>query len=126
MTASRRVAFMAILHLVVAGCTFAPDRVVDGWPVGPAVDCSGAGAASCDRLIQAATAELERRDPGHPAIQGAALHDEAPVRDAVGHVILLTRTLSLSVAVFSLADGSERAVGVADWPSGPVTDPYGP
>ena len=124
--ASRRLAVVAILQLIVAGCTFGPDRVVDGWPIGPAVDCAGAGAASCDRLITAATAELERRDPGHPAIQRAALHDEAPARDALGHTILLTRTLSLSVALFALADGSERAVGVADWPTEPVTVPYGP
>lgn len=119
-----RAVALTFIFAAVAACGSPP--VVNGWPIGAAVDCGGDRASGCRRMISAATETLDQGDPGHPAIASVELHDEAPAVDALGHPILMTRSLILHVARFVLADGSVRAIGVADWPSGPVTVPTGP
>jgi hypothetical protein len=106
-------------------CSGSVDRV-DGWPIGPPADCGGPAAVSCERMTKAATSALDARDPGHAAIASVRLFEEGAITNALGQRVLMTRSLEMQVAEFVLADGSSKAVGVADWPSGPVTVPYGP
>lgn len=119
-----RAAAIAAILAILASC--ASPTVVDGWPIGPEADCQGANAARCEALIDAATDAFARRDPGHPLVVRVALHNEGPIVDPVGNPILMTRSVLFLVARFILADGTVRAVGVADSPGGPVTLPNGP
>jgi hypothetical protein len=119
-----RAPVLIVALAILAGCT--SPAVVDGWPMGPEADCQAAKAAECQRLKEAATDDFARREPGHPVIVSVTLHDEGPIVDALGNPILMTRSVFFFVARFVLADGTIRAIGVADSPGGPVTLPAGP
>ncbi len=105
--------FVAAL-LLLGGCDLVSsvDRVVDGWPIGSEVICA-ADDSQCGALMRTAIAGFDRRDPGHPQIARASLHSEGTLLDASGNHILTTRSGGCcDVAVFELADGSTRAIGV--------------
>lgn len=76
--------------------------IVDGFPVGPAIEANPAEVAL-------ATQALDHRDPGHAAIISVDVYLEQ------GY---LNRSGSFSVYVFRLADGSYRATGVHCHPGG--------
>ena len=103
-------------------------RTIDGWPVGEAgcedrVVTSGddveIARGRCTDLLTAATSELDQADTGHAAVQSAALHRNVAMHGDGGRQY---------VAVFGLADGTMRAIGVG-W-VGVSTEPtaveYGP
>ena len=121
-----RIAALAAALGIAVGCGAGAADVVDGWPIGPAVNCSGDETASCERLTRAAIDALDRRDLGHPVILRVVLHDEAPAVDVLGNPILMTRSVQLLVARFELADGTVRGIGVGESPGEPVTVEYGP
>jgi hypothetical protein len=109
-----RVALLAAIAALLAGCSVGPlarAPVVDGWPIGSEFAC--ASDLRCNALMPVATAGFDRRDPGHPQIVRASLHREGSIVDSQGNHMLMTRSGSCcSVAVFELADGSIRAIGV--------------
>ncbi len=87
------------------------DPVVDGWPIGPEVACTA--DVRCPELIAIATAALDLRDRGHPAVVRAALHADGKTFDADGNRLLYTSSgRSYGVVRFDLADGSVRAIGL--------------
>lgn len=87
------------------------DPVVNGWPIGPEVPCSA--EARCLVFLATATAGLDVRDPGHPAVVTSTLHTEGATFDANGNRLLYTSSGALYVVVrFELADGSVKAIGV--------------
>ncbi len=96
---------LAALTAALLGCGLLPEpaaAVVDGWPIGPLVECRPDDR--CPELLAAAVAGLARRDPGNAAIVRATLHREA---------VLSTRSgACCTVARFELADGTVRAIGV--------------
>jgi hypothetical protein len=120
-----RLAGLVLIAIATAGCAAQP-ATVDGWPIGPLFDCSKVPQGYCDRLLAAARDRLDVRDPAHAVVLAGELHDEGTNVDALGHPILMTKSIELSVARFVLADGSLRAIGVADWPSGPIVVDRGP
>jgi hypothetical protein len=102
--------------------------IVDGWGIGAPYTC-GANTdpdpeCPCAALLPLAGHALDRRDPGHAPVVEAQLHEEGP--DAAGSPVI--RSSPFLVAVFRLADGSTRAIGVG-YP-GVSTEPmaldYGP
>jgi hypothetical protein len=120
------VALLAIL--VASGCS-ATAGGVDGFKLGPMVKCSGgvgpissADAANmCGGGVERAIAALDDREPRHPAIASTAMFMDGtqpgpidmtgggpPPTAAPRHPGPL-----VTVFVFTLADGSVRATGVA-------------
>jgi hypothetical protein len=104
-----------LLAATLLGCGLAratPSPVIDGWPVGPALGCTPDDR--CPELLAAARAGFEERDPGHPAIEAMVLHREGTEVDpTTGATILRARSGGpVHVAVFTLADGTVRALGV--------------
>ena len=109
--------FLAILAV---GCN---SGVIDGWLVGPLTICQDAVVTAngvevargrCEDLVAAAAIALDNRDPGHPTVVSMQLHRRLSPPDTVGGLAY--------VAVYTLADGSVRAIGVG-WP-GVATTPY--
>ena len=97
--------------VVADGSVLGGDPVVDTWPVGPEVACTP--DRHCPALLATATIGFDRRDPGHPAVVGAVLHEEGTMVNAKGERILITRSGGCCVvARFELADGSVAAIGV--------------
>jgi hypothetical protein len=87
------------------------DPVVDGWPIGREVACSE--EARCMDFLATARAELDLRDPGHPAVVTSTLHKEGVTVDADGNQAIYARSGALYVVVrFELADGSVKAIGI--------------
>jgi hypothetical protein len=124
----RWLALFALLSGLATACAGAVDeRVVDGWPIGPALPC--AASQRCPELAEAATNGLARRDPGHAAIVSLTLHAEGAVVDASGRRVLQVRSgACCDVALFKLADGNLAAIGVG-YPGiseTPVAIDYGP
>jgi hypothetical protein len=124
------------LAILVAGCggvqTSARDStsVIDGWLVGPLTVCQDRVVhdendveirrGRCVDLVAAAAKALDHRDPGHPAVVAMQLHQRQRPPNTGGGLQY--------VAVYSLADGSVRAIGVG-WPgvaTTPLTIDYGP
>jgi len=120
-----RLAGLVLIAFAIAGCAAQP-ATVDDWPIGQVLDCSKVPQGYCDRLVVAARARLDARDPAHAVVLAAEIHEEGTNVDAFGHPILLTRSIVLYVARFVLADGSTRAIGVGDSPGGIVTVDRGP
>ena len=121
----RPFALVAGLAIILAGCASASDKVVDGWGIGPPFTCPFVDPdRPCAALLPLAVEALERRDPGHLPIVSAELREEGP--DATGNLVV--RSTAFEVALFRLADGSMRAIGVG-YP-GVATEPmaldYGP
>ena len=81
-----------------------------GWPLGPETPCEipQATEAKYDRVAIATTsARLQAPDIKDVRCYGEGVY----LQD--GKPFLLTRTGSLVIVVFTLADGSQRAVGVS-------------
>jgi hypothetical protein len=110
---------VVLVALVLVGCAAnASGGVIDGWPVGPRADCS---KLDCGAYIRAANGALQRRDPDRPSVVDVTLYaegDSAPLRT----------TPCCSVAVFTLANGSVKAIGVGKNILGDiiVTQDFGP
>jgi hypothetical protein len=85
-----------------------PVRMVDGFPIGEPVPC----AQHCAEWTRLARSALDVREHGHAEIVGARTFMEAHIPDLYGPGVLYTRSGTLIVVVFDLADGSVRATGV--------------
>jgi hypothetical protein len=122
-----RLAATAVLAALLLGC--GPRGVVqndeglavDGWPVGEKIaECS---TGECGADLRVATAALAARDPSHPTVVSVALHEY----DHFGPGGVTRSANRVTVAVFRLADGSLRAIGIhhiIDNPPDPR--PFGP
>lgn len=110
-----RAALVVGAALLVGACSLPPataSPVIDTWPIGDQYQCSG-GDARCAALVPAAIKGLDRWRPGHADVVTVKLHREGILLDALGNPILLTRSGDCcSVAVFQLAGGEVRAIGV--------------
>lgn len=99
--------------------------VIDGWGIGQPFSCTDADPERpCSTLLPLARQALDSRDPFHPTVVGERLYQEGP--DGNGN--LVTRSTPFLIAVFQLADGSARAIGVG-YPgvsTTPMTIPLGP
>lgn len=117
---------LAVLAAIVIGCS--TPSVIDGWPIGAPVGCSAQRSPSCEALIRAASAGFDYRDRGHAPVRGVTIHEEGTTKDALGNPIQHVRTSTIYVAVFALADGSARAIGVGNIGINtyPSTLDYGP
>jgi len=104
------VASLALAGLLAACSPAGPDLVVDGWPIGERLECS---SLDCATYLQVASAGLDRRDAGHAQIVESALHDQGTyeLEDGSMYVAVCSGSCPL-VAVFKLADGATRAIGV--------------
>jgi hypothetical protein len=126
---TRRVAIaIGALVVLLAGCgavrSISGDgNVIDGWLVGPLTTCQDrvvtadnveVARGRCVDLVAASAKALDDRDPGHPAVVGMQLHERRWPPNTAGGLQY--------VAVYTLADGSVRAIGVG-WP-GVATTPY--
>lgn len=111
--------------VVVAGFAFASGTgavegsVIDGWRIGSAFTCVDSDPdRRCSALLPVARSRLDERDPGHLPVVASELRNEQ----------VHARTSILYIAVFKLADGSLKAIGV--WYPGvsiqPGTLDYGP
>lgn len=124
----RPIAFAASLlaSLVVAGC--AGSTTIDGFTLGAEITCSGpvgVDEATLDRGcagdLKRATAALDAREPGHDAVVSVEMYSDGtqpgPI-DVIGDAPPPTPAPRhpgpfVTVFVFTLADGSKRATGVA-------------
>jgi hypothetical protein len=119
---SSLITVLAIAGLFAA-CTNAAGPM-DGWWLGERFDCSN---VSCARSFTVAAAALDRRHPGHAPIVESALRgqpksepDHQPGHpNGCGGCGL--------VVVFTLSDGSTRAIGIGTSGAGdPVAFDWGP
>lgn len=105
-----RLAALAILILggLASACAPGPlPAVADGWKIGDPVDSRD--NPECDEFVPAAIAGFDRRDPGHLPIISVALHQNGVPGSKVLNICSGGCPV---VAVFQLADGSVRAIGV--------------
>ena len=123
---ARRVLGLVAAAMLLGGCAgLLENALIDGWPVGQEETCPEPNAppgqlpehwdcqAALALWLTTASEGFDRRDPGHPVIIRASLHDEGAMRDAAGNQVLMTRSGGAPrVAVFELADGSVRAIGI--------------
>ena len=87
------------------------DPVVDGWPVGGvSTDCVEKGL--CSAIIDTARQELDRRNPGHPAVVDVTIHDLGIAVDAQSRLVPTTTSGTIWIVLFTLADGKTVAVDV--------------
>ena len=95
------------LTLAVGGCSafVAPGPTLDGWPIGPPVDCV-ADAQRCSKLIDVAEQGFDAQSQ-HVPIRSIRLYDQPNLQARSGGPIL--------VAVITLTDGSMHAVGVGTY-----------
>jgi len=108
-----------------------PNTVVNGWSIGDLGSCGQ--PAACAELIDAASAGLDVREPGHPAVVTATYHGEGLYPNLDGDLGQIFRSgmggLN-GVVLFLLADGTYRAIGVRRLPphlgERPITFDYGP
>lgn len=97
------------LSLSIVACGGA--QVIDTWPIGELTyDCL---RGSCEDMIDVATAGLDVRNPGHADVTKVEIHKLGQQVDAQGRTILTVMSGGPPrVALFELADGSRRAIGV--------------
>jgi hypothetical protein len=114
---------VAVLMSACGGRNPGSDPVIDGWPVGVLDECPGAVrgttvvpppacTAGLALYTAMATAAYDRRNPDHPQIVRMTVHLTGKVTDSLGRDIYRTSESHLSVAVFELADGGVRAIGI--------------
>ncbi|HEX8026489.1 MAG TPA: hypothetical protein VF484_09800 [Candidatus Limnocylindrales bacterium] len=105
--------------LLGSGTGVGAGSVIDGWTIGAAATCSdGDPERPCSALLPVARTRLDVRDPGHlPVVTSELRNEQVNARSSI-----------LYIAVFKLADGSLKAIGV--WYPGVSTTPgtldYGP
>jgi hypothetical protein len=127
--------FGLLVGIVLAGCvapgaptTTTPPNTIDGFTLGAIVECSppvDVDAAvldqSCAGFPKRATAALDAREPGHAAIVSTTMYADGtqpgPI-DVTGDASVPPQPSMhpgpyVTVFVFTLADGSTRATGVA-------------
>jgi hypothetical protein len=92
----------ALALVVSLGPWLLPGPSIDGFPLGPLVDCTAEGSR-CDELVTVARTALGAREPGHAEIADASVFIDDPT---------INRTVLLRVVVFALADGTRHAAGV--------------
>jgi hypothetical protein len=107
---------------------------VDGFKLGGIVKCSpptdphaAAGGRSCGAFPALATAALDAREPGHAAVVSVAAYTDGTQPGPIDVTGDAPPTVSaarhpgpnVTVFVFTLADGSTRATGVACEELGP-------
>jgi hypothetical protein len=111
-----------LLVALVAGCT----GTIDGFVPGSIVKCSGGigpippGVVTCGDYPRLAIGALDTREPGHAAIVQTEMFSDGRVPgpiDVTGDGPPPTpnhapTNWSITVFVFTLADGSKRATGV--------------
>ena len=121
MIAIRSVSLAFLLAVALGGCTLLPQtNIVNGWSVGPVLAC---GDQRCRDEIPVARAALDEYYPNHPELIALEIHEEGGYRDALGNIVLATRSGGCcEVALFRFADGSVWAIGVGyvgvnDFPS---------
>lgn len=109
---------MVMAGLLLGGCASPGEgTTIDGWPIGALQTCPvpnvprGAPYPTqwdcqlgLSQWVAAAIEGFDRRDPGHAAIVRTTIHDESRAHARSGGCC--------KVAVFELADGSIRAIGV--------------
>jgi hypothetical protein len=95
-----------LVALLISGCSQV--HTIDGFPVGPRHECVG-GPPTCAEITEVALAALEARDPGHPHVTSWTVYGEDM---RLLHEKGMGRSGSLSVVVFDLIDGTQRAIGV--------------
>lgn len=105
------VAILILVGLLSACGPASPDRVVDGWPIGERVDCS---SVDCASYLSVAAAGLDRRDLGHVPIADSTLHRQGTyeLENGGSYLAVCSGGSCPLVAVFTLSDGSNRAIGV--------------
>jgi hypothetical protein len=92
-----------------------PARVViDGFPVGPPVPCEPLQCQSWEGIGETA---LDRREPRHPPVVRAHLHQEDLGNRLFVAPGAVTRSLTYVIVVFDLEDGTHRAVAVVCAPN---------
>ena len=93
---------------VLIGCgtsTVADGSTIDGWSVGAAYTCIDTDPERpCSALLPFAQKRLDQRDPGHLPVVASELRLQGPNHP--------THTGTLYIAVFTLADGSHKAIAV--------------
>lgn len=97
------VAVVAAAFVLFRGAPSTPASV-SGFPVGGTADCSS-GTLDCADAIRAATEALNTREPSHPAIQSAAVHELGQSASSE------RRSQALVVVLFALSDGTAAAAG---------------
>jgi hypothetical protein len=88
--------------------------VIDGFPVGRPASCE---PLLCETWTAIGETALDRREPGHPAIRRAHVHDEDLTNQLVVPPQAVTRSLIYVIVVFDLDDGTHRAIGVVCAPN---------
>ena len=92
-----------------------PARVViDGFPVGPPVECE---PLRCQTWKAIGETALDQREPRHPQVVGSHVHTEDLANRFVVAPAASTRSLTYVIVVFDLEDGTHRAVGVVCAPN---------
>ena len=92
-----------------------PARVViDGFPVGPPAPCK---PLQCETWVGISETALDQREPRHPPVLHAHVHQED-----LGNQLVLApgaafRSLTYVIVVFDLEDGTHRAVAVVCAPN---------
>jgi hypothetical protein len=126
---------------IVPGIKPTSGDTVDGFKIGVIVACSpgvGLEAAELDRgcsgFPRRATAALDAREPDHPAIVGVATYTDGTQPEPVDYSANAPSPTPpptahpgphVIVFVFTLADGTFRATGVACTGNGPTTSCVG-
>jgi hypothetical protein len=78
---------------------------IDGWSVGAPYSCTDADPQRpCSAMLPFAQKRLDQRDPGHAPVVASELRSQGPNHP--------THTGTFYIAVFTLADGSHKAIAV--------------
>jgi hypothetical protein len=100
------VAAMALSSCATSLPNVTEGSTIDGWSVGPAFTCVDTDPERpCSALLPFAQKRLDQRDPGHVPVAASELRLQGPNHP--------THTGTLYIAVFTLADGSRKAIAVA-------------
>ena len=120
---------MLLPVVAIAACGLGPIAVndrIDGWSVGEPVACAET-TPGCNVLIPLAIEGLDDRDPGHAPIVTTTLYREGLYPNNQGTLVQIFRSsTAMWVAVFELADGSRRAIGVGNVLGHPTVFQEGP
>ena len=112
-----RTFLLVLVAAAVAACGLAgmePNTRIDGWSVGESIACE-ASTPDCTVLFPLAIETFDVNEPDHASIVSTSLHEEGLYPNERGELVQIIRsTARMWVVVFQLADGSRRAIGVAN------------